>query len=274
MRRSILLVDGHVHIYDCYDLDKFFDTAVRELEKSFGLLYRGVESVVHQKILLLTEGKGNDYFKQWQEKGTEASPHGYWFGETGEEISLELFKGEQPVGYVVRGRQIVTRENLEVLSIASSQWIPDGLPIEEVIQRLVEKEEIAVLAWGFGKWLFKRGKVISREIEKSTSQYLVVGDNSGRPVFWPTPGLFKKARKAKIPLIGGSDPLPFSQETAKVGTYGFCVEGEFDITAPARSLRDLLVNRVPVRIFGSRDGLLSFCHRQSRIYFQKYFKKF
>ncbi|MDR4506612.1 MAG: hypothetical protein MRK01_17725 [Candidatus Scalindua sp.] len=37
------------------------------------------------------------------------------------------------------GRQIVTREKLEVLSIASDQNIEDGLPIEEVIKKLIDK---------------------------------------------------------------------------------------------------------------------------------------
>jgi hypothetical protein len=32
MPKTSLIVDGHVHIYDCYVLAKFFDVAVKELK--------------------------------------------------------------------------------------------------------------------------------------------------------------------------------------------------------------------------------------------------
>lgn len=263
-----LMIDGHVHIYDCYDLGKFFDTALTQLDKYHYALYgKGGE---HVKILLLTEGKTNDFFARWKENGEFPNDSGYRFRPTGEDVSLVLEKNGEPAAYVVRGRQIVTAENLEVLSTGSAQVIEDGLPIDTVIDRLIEKNEPAVLAWGFMKWMFARAKVIDRVIDKYDSPYVMVGDNSGRPVFWPFPRLFKKAVNKNMVLLNGSDPLPFSSETAKPGTFGFALEGKFDPKAPGRSICDLLAAKKPVRLFGRRDGIFSFFRRQIKMYLKKY----
>ncbi|MCP5054663.1 MAG: hypothetical protein GY940_46290, partial [bacterium] len=155
-------------------------------------------------------------------------------------------------------------------------FIQDGLPTETVIDTLIAHEEPAVLAWGVGKWMFKRGNVIKRIIRNYDTPYLMIGDNSGRPVFWPTPRLFKKAGTFNIPVINGSDPLPFEDEVRKVGSFGFTLEGEFDKKEPTRSLKNLLISPgIEARVdgFGYRDGALSFLKRQSKIYIKKYLKK-
>jgi hypothetical protein len=274
LEKMRLMVDGHVHVYDSYDLETFFKTASAYLDYFYDSLYANGSPYV--KLLLLTESKTHDYFARWQEEGTFPNNSGFRFRETGEDTSLVLVKEDKPQCYLIRGRQIVTRENLEVLSVGSRQTITDGLPIETVIDTLIDNEEFAVLAWGFGKWLFKRGKVIARLLETYDSPYLLVGDNSGRPVFWPTPRQFKLAGEKNIPLISGSDPLPFPSETRKPGSFGFSVEGEFNPEEPVQSLRDILAAPgIDSRIdrFGYRDGVLSFFKRQSKIYLKKYLKK-
>ncbi|MCP5046857.1 MAG: hypothetical protein GY940_06775 [bacterium] len=187
-----------------------------------------------------------------------------------------LTKDDKPQCYVIRGRQIVTRENLEVLAVGTARTIPDGLPIETVIEKLVENEEPAVLAWGVGKWFFKRGKIIKKMMDRYRSPYLMIGDNSGRPTFWPTPRLFKKAAAMGIPDINGSDPLPFEDDFAKVGSFGFTVEGDFNKEKPNQSLKELLITPgIDSRIdrFGFRDPFMNFFKRQSKIYIKKYLKK-
>ncbi len=272
--KTRLMVDGHVHIYDCYDLETFFRTAAAHLDYFYKTLYSNGNPYV--KMLLLTEARNNDFFSRWRESGTLPGAAGYRFGETNEETSVVLSKEGKPQCYIIRGRQIVTRENLEVLSIGSAQRIADGLPIETVIETLIDNNEIAVLAWGFGKWLFKRGKVIERLIRTFRTPYLLIGDNSGRPTFWPTPGTFKLAAAANIPIISGSDPLPFPEEVRKAGTFGFSVEGEFDAEEPLKSLANILTapgSGPQIDRFGYRDGVYSFLKRQSKIYRKKYLKK-
>jgi hypothetical protein len=273
MKKTRLMVDGHVHIYDCYNLETFFKTAVQNLEYFYDLYYSNGSPF--ERILLLTEGKTNDFFSQFKENSSFPNDTGYHFLSTKEEVSIILAKENKRLGYLLKGRQIVTEENLEVLAIGSGQTIEDGLPIETVLERIMDKEEMAVLAWGFGKWLFRRGKIIKRLIKNYSSPYLLVGDNSGRPTSWPIPHLFKRARGLNISIINGSDPLPFAGEETKVGSYGFSVEGDFNEDEPAKSLRDILVSPGPtIGFFGQRDNTISFIKRQSKIYSKKYSKKY
>jgi hypothetical protein len=219
MPKTNLIVDGHVHFYDCYDPDKFFCAAIKNLDNMYTFIYPGDNNC--QKVLLFTEGKGNDCFSRFKANGSLDKQSEYKFESTLEDCSIILTKDSEYSCYILAGRQIVTREYLEVLSIASIQKIEDGLPIEDVVERLINKKEIAVLAWGVGKWFFKRGKIIKDIIEKYDSPYLFIGDNSARPSFWPVPKLYHLAEKHNMRLLRGSDPLPFSDETCRVGTYGF-----------------------------------------------------
>lgn len=268
------MIDGHVHIYDSFDLDKFFKIANRYLDHFYDTLY--ANGSPYEKVLLLTEGKTNDVFSQLKNHGGFTNDSGFQCRETKEQESLVLTKYDKPVCYILKGRQIVTRENLEVLAVATNLTIEDGLPINTVIGKLTDANQLAVLAWGFGKWFFKRGKVIKRVLDTCRSPYLLVADNSGRPVFWPYPSAFKKANALNIPLINGSDPLPFEEEIAKVGSYGFTVEGDFDPQEPSKSLREILT--IPgigdgIEFIGKRDSVIPFVSRQAKIYFKKYFKK-
>lgn len=266
------MVDGHVHIYDCYNLETFFNSAVKNLEYFYDTYY--ANGSPFELVLLLTEGKTNDFFSQFKKKGSFSNDAGYRFLNTNEEQSIVLAKKNKRLCYLLKGRQIVTGENLEVLAIGSTQTIADGLPIEIVLEQIIDNNEMAVLAWGVGKWSFKRGKIIKRMIKKYCSPYLLVGDNSGRPTFMPIPQLFKQAQALNISVINGSDPLPFAGEETKPGSYGFSVEGDFNENEPAKSLRDILVSPgLTTSFFGQRDNTINFFKRQSKIYRKKYLKK-
>ena len=246
------------------------------------VVYDGICEVCHtdthyangspfERILLLTEAKTHDFFSYFKERGRWSDDSPYRFLKTKEEESLILARGEKRLCWLLKGRQIVSKENLEVMAIASNQTIADGQPIETVIRQIVEKQEIAVLAWGFGKWLFKRGKILKDLVDSHSSPYLLLGDNSGRPTFWPVPQAFKRARARKISIINGSDPLPFKGEEAKVGSYGFSLEANFREDEPAKSLREILVSLEPgIDFFGRRDSAAYFFKRQSKIYLKKY----
>lgn len=273
-QQQVLLVDGHVHLYDCYNLEQFFDNAAKNMDYYYNSLYPGVENenTPYERILLLTEGKQNDFFSRFKQEGGFPNGSGYRCHPTGEDFSLRLTREGKPVCYLLKGRQIVTKENLEVLLIASGREIEDGLPIDSVINRILENNDMAVLAWGFGKWFFSRGKVITRAVRAFDSPGLFIGDNSGRPSFWPVPGQFKEAKRRGVPIINGSDPLPFGDEIKKVGTYGFALEGAFNEDEPAGSLWKILLSpETSIDLFGRRDNVLSFFKRQAKIYLKKYF---
>ncbi len=271
MTKTNLIVDGHVHIYDCYDLDKFFDAAIKNLNNIHTSIYPKNNN--YQRILLFTEGKDNDYFSQFKRNGIPGQQSEYKFENTQEDSSLILLKNDEPVCNIIAGRQIITSEKLEVLSIASSMKIEDGLPIEDVIERILDKRDITILAWGVGKWLFKRGEIISDIIKKYHSPYLFIGDNSARPSFWQVPKLYHLAKKHNIRILRGSDPLPFSEETCRVGTFGFAIDGDFQVNNPAESFREILIsNKSNITLFGYQDKTSSFLKRQTRMFFRRYKK--
>jgi hypothetical protein len=275
MQKRRLLVDGHVHIYDCYHLEKFFDYAVKNMDYYYKTLYPNPggekDNMPYERILLLTEGKRNDFFSLFKTGGGFPAGSAYRCQPTGEDHSLLLTRNGKPQCYLLKGRQIVTKENLEVLLIASGREIEDGLPIGEVINGILENNDMAVLAWGFGKWFFSRGKIVTVALRTFDSPGFFIGDNSGRPASWPEPIQFKEAKTRGVPTINGSDPLPFSDEITKVGTYGFAVEGEFNNDQPAGSLWKILLSpETTIGLFGRRDGLLSFVKRQAKIYVKKY----
>jgi hypothetical protein len=269
IKKSKLIVDGHVHLYPCYDVDKFFHSAVTNMAKLSTSRYPGEENI--EKILLFTEGQENDFFDRFKTDAILAKDSTFTFKKMKEQHAITLMSQEKPFCYILRGRQIVTKEKLEVLAVASNQQIPDGLPIREVIKKIIDKKEIAVLAWGVGKWFFKRGKIIKQVIDEIKSPYLLMGDNSGRPGFWPTPKLFQQAKKSDISLINGSDPLPFAEEVKKVGSFGFAIEGDFDPAEPGKSFRDaLLANPGSIYFLGSRDSAFSFFKRQLKMFLKKH----
>ncbi len=264
MKETKLIVDSHVHFYSCYDPDKFFGVAIENMDAMFHSIYPGDNKFA--KILLFTEGKQNDYFSQFKKKAIVGQKSDYLFETTSEDCSLILKKNNKLLCYIMAGRQIVTKENLEVLSIASNQKIPDGLPIDEVLQELISKKNIAVLAWGVGKWFFKRGKIIKDIIEKYHSPYLFIGDSSSRPSIWPIPKLYALAKKYNIGIISGSDPLPFAEEQSRVGKFGFLIEGDFQINKPAEYFHNILV--IPDKIinnFGYQDRTAAFLKRQLKL---------
>jgi hypothetical protein len=261
MQKTNIIVDGHVHVYDCYDLDKFFCAAIKNLDNMYTATYPGDNN--YQKVLLFTEGKDDDYFSRFKANGNIDKQSEYEFENTQEGCSIILSKNKHPLCYILAGRQIVTREKLEVLSVASNQKIEDGLPIKEVVKKLIDNKQIVVLAWGVGKWFFKRGKIIKDIIERYHSPYLFIGDNSARPSFWPTPKLYKLARENNIGNISGSDPLPFIKEQSRVGTYGFAIEGDFQPSKPAESFCRLLIsNKTNMKLLGRQDNIFSFIKRQ------------
>ncbi len=119
MSKTKLIVDGHVHFYSCYDPDKFFDVAIKNMDAMFHAIYPSDDKFT--KILLFAEGRWNDYFSRFKKNSNMGKQSKYKFENTKEDNSLVLTKNNQPLCYILAGRQIVTREKLEILSIASNQ---------------------------------------------------------------------------------------------------------------------------------------------------------
>jgi hypothetical protein len=117
----------------------------------------------------------------------------------------------------------------------------DGASLEETVQGVIEAGAIPVIPWGAGKWMGYRGRILKKFLENTRSSSLFMGDNSGRPKFWPRPSLFSVAESRGIRILPGSDPLPFVSQCQKPGSFGFTVEGAVTPEHPAADLKQLLL---------------------------------
>jgi len=243
--RHVNLVDGHVHIYDCFDLPQFLDAACSNFREQARLCHSDGDFT---GVLLLSERTRENYFQvlaDYAEKNQSISSVGgnLWNVRlTSEPCSLLVGNelGEQIL--VIAGRQLVTRENIEVLALITAQSFSDGIPIIALIEDIERCGAIAVIPWGVGKWTGVRGRVAGSLLTEKNRGKLFLGDNGGRPGFWPSPALFAKAGHLGIQILPGSDPLPLKTEGGRCGKFGFTVCGVLSREHPGRELRCLLGN--------------------------------
>ena len=239
---AIIAADGHVHVYPAYDILLVLRNLIQNLDRLAAAGFGGAKTMGAgiQKLAFLAESRQHNFFGSLQNRDQALIRQG-----------IEITGGPDPicvtvvlraVGRIclVAGRQIVTRERLEILALAMRTMIPDGLPAGEVIRRVIEAGGIPVLAWSPGKWLFARRRSVRDLIASDQGRVLRLGDTTLRPTLWPEPALMKLARARGMPVIPGSDPLPFAGEERFAGTYGFVYQGAFDATQPAASVRRML----------------------------------
>ena len=220
----LIIIDAHVHIHECFDLSKFLKSAyenckVQATKKQHHSPFVGV--------LLLTESAWDHWFQQLasyadKTQAISHNSHSYWsFHRTAEDFTLFAQSTQGNKLLIVAGRQIVTKEKLEVLALLTSQSFQDGISIEETINQVKQSGGIPVIPWGFGKWWGARGKLLSELMQSSVMTNVFLGDNSGRPSFLPYPSQFTLANKQGIRIFPGSDPLPFASENCRPCSVGF-----------------------------------------------------
>ena len=97
----------------------------------------------------------------------------------------------------------------------------------------------------------------------------MLGDNSGRPVFWPKPFHFSIAERRSIGVLPGSDPLPFARECERVGSFGAVARAPFDPDRPAARLKHLLREGLGTRPYGQLESPLRFVRNQVEMQLKK-----
>jgi hypothetical protein len=262
---GVSLVDGHVHLHDCFEAPAFLDAAAANLAaaaKRLGLPDGPTG------CLLLAESQGVDQFARLAD-GT-ASTGAWQVGATTEPVSLMARRpGALPI-VLVAGRQIVSRERLEVLAIGTRATFADGRPLDEALAAVKAADALAVVPWGVGKWQGARGRLIGDLLEQNRDGPLFVGDNGGRLRLAPRPKLFAQAQRRSVPVLAGSDPLPSPGQVAKVGGYGFVAGTDLDPQAPFAALRGYLEGlRTSPETFGRLESLPGFVRSQLAMQVQK-----
>jgi hypothetical protein len=244
----MILVDAHVHVHHCFQLPDFFDLAFSNFRAEAIRCGQGNSFV---GILLLTERANEDFFHRLaadagDERGCGNQVIGNWtIHRTNERCSLSARSGDGQGLILIAGRQIVTAEDLEVLALATDRDFKDGIPLREVVHAVMTAGAIPVLAWGAGKWLGKRGLIIKDVILNATNESrLFIGDNGGRSRFLPRPSHFRLAEDRGIPILRGTDLLPFKSEIRRAGSFGFSILGDINAEHPAKDLRRLLLDPI------------------------------
>jgi hypothetical protein len=223
-------------------------------------------------VLLLTESQNVNWFQSVssyadQEHLIESGidPHCWVFNRTNESCSLWARCTSGKELCIVAGRQIVTAEKLEVLALATDKEYVDGLPLAQTIETVKEDDAIAVVPWGFGKWMGKRGHILTEVLQRADKTDFFLGDNGGRTVFLRYPYHFRLAESKGMRILPGSDPLPFASECRRPGSFGFTIRASITSAEPAKEIkRTLLDHSIKLRSYGAlQSPYRFFCNQLS-----------
>ena len=260
------IIDGHVHVYPCFEAGVLLGSAWWNT----CAVGAGGDS---PPVLLLTESQGHDCFAQWQRaaSGPLSEAPGWTVSATGEDVSLRVDGPDGARLLVVAGRQIACEERLEVLALGFGGAIEDGRPIRDVLAAVRAAGALAVIPWGAGKWLGRRGRLVKDLLDLLDPAGCFLGDNAGRPIGWPRPAVMRAAEQRGIRVLPGSDPLPFAGEERTVGRCGFRLACDVDAERPMASLREALARGdVAVEPYGPRECPLRFIRNQVKMQLKQY----
>ena len=265
--RCNILIDSHVHIQQCFALDAFLGSALANFKQA--------ELGQGPFVLMLTETASERCFpvlaREISDRIVQNQLTKLWHvKQTAEEESLYVYNGDDEGLFLIAGHQLVTCEGLEVLALMTPESPGEGHSLLNTVQAITAAGGIPVLPWGFGKWMGGRGQILQNFLNERNFSILFMGDNSGRPNFWPEPYFFKKAKMMGLTVLPGTDPLPFASEVDRVGRFGCAVQGLFDPEKPAQSLRQILL-QLPTQpqTYGQLEMPFRFMRHQVAMQFVK-----
>lgn len=236
---TTIAIDSHVHFHSAAGAMEALHIAKDKLALAAGSI----------GVVMLAERQGFDVLDEIRPSlVATAEPEALWLDD-----SRSLL--------ILAGRQVITSEKLEVLALATTAKLPDGLPAEEVVARLDAADAIVTLPWGVGKWIGKRGALIDRLIAAARPGRLFLGDNGGRPSFWPVHQF-----KGGLPVLSGSDPLPLPGWPRAVASLASVIEADLSPDAPASSLKMALRDPATgIARMGSLAGPIRFVTEQTKL---------
>lgn len=270
---ELILVDAHSHLRDCFGVSRFLSEAHCNFR---GVRIQGGHSTPPVGVLCLTttsSERGFDRLLDSVYRGNTKSESA--FGQetlfkTQEPTSFCFALGEEAILIAIAGRQLVSRDGLEILAIGTRQDFEGGQPIEKLLVEVASAGAIPVVPWGVGKWLGRRGRRVEAVIQNPNLPPFFLGDSGNRPAFWPQPSQFKMAEERGIRNLPGSDPLPFPEEVQRVGSVGVALEGDLDLETPTQDLKERLLDpSTTFRPFGQRETPLRFVRNQFKMQLRK-----
>lgn len=257
--QTTIPVDTHVHLHPCFELETLLEAALSNFPRESR---PGGEGRL-LGALVLTEGLGEDNFRGLRNEGGRRSIGRWSLRPTEDGVSIFATRQDGPRLLIVAGRQVVTRERLEVLVLGSTRRYPDGRSFRDSLHETLEGSGVCAVPWGFGKWWFRRGRIVRQTLSRIDPERVFVADNGGRPAGLPRPGLMRWALRRGHGLLAGSDPLPLPWQVARAGRYGTLVPGEVSASSPGKDLVELIRRRSnSLGVFGERDSFARFLRAQ------------
>jgi hypothetical protein len=257
--RTILL-DAHVHLHPCFDPRRFLDSARVNFRAALEETGRS-DSI---GCLWLTDTTEERSFERLQRDiAGSLRPGGWSLSQTSEPTSLVASHESGSTLLLLEGRQISTRERLEVLALGTRVDVASGQSLGDTIAAVRDTGALAVIPWGFGKWWFSRRQLLAAALSSQPRGGIFVGDNGGRPRVIPRAPLFEFAASRGIYNLPGSDPLPLTWEVEKPGSFGAVLEGPLDFSLPVKSLIANLRNlQAQPPLFGRSGSIPEFARSQ------------
>ena len=253
---TTIAADTHVHVYPCHRVEEVFRCAWANLA---GLAGPAGDRTF---LIFLTERSDCRFFHDLVD-GKVRMAEGWEATSACDENACCVRRAEdQAILCILRGRQIVTKERLEVLSLAGDPEMKDGCGAWQAIEETLSDGAVPVLPWAPGKWLFERGRQVEELLRAFQPGQVLIGDTTLRPAGCGEPRLMRKARARGFKVVAGTDPLPFAGEERRVGQYGVTWEGELGEYSLVRDIRRMLLDpNCAMRTVGRRDGVLSAARR-------------
>ena len=249
--------DTHVHCYQFEQLPALLDSAVKNFEK--------YTPNAEAKVLFFTDGFIDRAWQKLNKLIESEAKSGDWMFSMNQETSfIEAVKAEEIV-YLAPARQVNTAGRLEMLLLGCDQELEDKQPANDLIEQYGE-QYVLISPWGVGKWLGTRGRVLIDIINHAKNPF-ALGDNGGRPFFWPVPhfnmlkkilkGGQKNIIKQAVPMFNGSDPLPVAGDYVRAGSYGVKLSLDEALSLP-NLLKALKNAELKTENFGKPMGLIQF----------------
>jgi hypothetical protein len=253
----MIISDLHVHFHKRYNRELFFNS----IKNNFQKFCTNYESKNTNRIICLTESNGVSFFNELYLKSSLVN--NWSFNRTN---NNNVILAEHKTGFelfIIGSRQIVTKENLEVLAVGMVNDFKDGQPIEAVIKEVIAGGFIPIIPWGFGKWTGNRGEIVEDIIEQNKYYPLFLGDNGNRPKFIKLPPIFKSAKENHIQNLQGSDPLPFGNEETRPGSFGILIEDSLNPDNPFESFLNIIISEnVKIKTYGELESYYKFFKHQ------------
>jgi hypothetical protein len=260
---AVVPVDGHVHFHHRRFVARTLDAALHNFRhvagRSHGLI----------GLLLLTQASAEHVFEELE---TRQPIDGWFLRSVAQEKETLIAQKEDASIAIVCGRQVRAESGLEVLALGTRRQFADGASLADTICAVRESGALAVLPWGFGKWLGQRARRVESTLAASAGGQLFVGDNGSRLAALGVPALIRDSGQRGLRILPGTDPFPFCNDFRRVGSFGFLADVSHIDECPWGFVREwLLARKQSPMAFGHASGPIRFVLNQVGIQFYNHF---